>query len=317
MAEPIFTAEGAPSAEPHPLLGYAMVWTAALLFAVNGSVSKVVLSSGLDSRELTQARSTGAFVGFAVVLALVRPRALRVTRRELPFLVLFGVTGVAFVQWFYFAALDRLPVGIALLLQYLAPLFVALWARFAFHEHVRRRVWLALVLALVGLSIVAELWSGGGDLDGIGVAAGICGAIAYAVYVLTAERGVRVRDPVSLSCYGFLFAAVFWAAVRPLWRFPTELLGEDVSLLGNLEQYEVPLWLLLAFVIVIGTMVTFALIVGSLRYVPATRVGIIAMLEPVAAALVAYLWLGETLGAAQLVGGAVVLAGIALAQTAR
>jgi drug/metabolite transporter (DMT)-like permease len=130
----------------------------------------------------------------------------------------------------------------------------------------------------------------------------------------TARRG---RDPISLSFYGFLFAALFWATVQPLWEFPYDRLDDSVSLLGNLEDRTAPVWLLMLFVVVVGTMITFALITSALKYVSATRVGIAAMLEPVAASLVAWAWLGETFGVAQLVGGAIVLVAILLAQTAR
>ena len=294
-----------------------MVWTAATLFAANGTVAKVVLASGISSVELTQVRSAGAFVGLALVLVLVRPRSLRLKLRELPFLVLFGVTGVAFVQWLYFVAIHRLPIGIALLIQYVAPLLVALFARLVLKEAVRRRVWVALALALAGLAAVMEVWSEELSLDGLGLAAAVGGAVAYAAYILLAERGVATRDPVSLTCYGFLFAALFWAAVQPLWRFPSGRVDDRVSLLGNLERFEIPVWLLILFVVVVGTMTTFGLVVAALRHISATRVGIVAMLEPVAATLVAYAWLEEELGTAQLAGGAVVLAGIALAQTAR
>ena len=99
--------------DERPGLGYLMVATAATLFAVNGTVSKVVLGSGLSSLELTQIRSTGAAAGFLLLLLLFSRKRLRVDRRELAFLVLFGVTGVAFVQWLYFAALEHLPVGIS------------------------------------------------------------------------------------------------------------------------------------------------------------------------------------------------------------
>jgi drug/metabolite transporter (DMT)-like permease len=317
MAEPIIHLEG----EPHdrrPLLGYAMVWTAAVLFAVNGTVSKVVLDSvGLSTLELTQLRSTGAFLGFAIVLALLRPQTFRVGGRELLYLVVFGVTGVAFVQWLYFVAIHRLPIGIALLIQYLAPLIVALWARYVFHAPVRRRIWLALVLALAGLSLIVELWGGGSSLDGLGVAAALAAAGAYALYILMAEHAVARRDPISVACYGFLFAAVFWFLVQPLWEFPLGRLDESASLLGNLDEVSVPAWLLVGFLIVGGTMASFGLIISALRHISATRVGIVAMLEPVAATVVAWAWLGEELGPEQLAGGAVVLAGIVLAQTSR
>nr|MDP8911799.1 DMT family transporter [Actinomycetota bacterium] len=137
------------------------------------------------------------------------------------------------------------------------------------------------------------------------------------LYVLAAERGLGRRDAVSLSCFGFVFAALFWAAVQPWWSFPAGVLGERVSLLGNVAGTELPVWLLVVWMIVLGTIVPFGLIVAALRHLSATRVGIVAMIEPVAAALVAYLWLAESLSPTQLVGGAVVLAGIVLAQTAR
>jgi drug/metabolite transporter (DMT)-like permease len=307
---------GEPGHERRPGLGYAMVISAALLFALNGTVSKVVLQSGISSLELTQVRATGAFLGFALALAATRPGSLRLTRRELPYLVVFGIAGVALVQWLYFVSIGRLPIGIALLIEYIAPILIALWAWAVFKEHVRRRIWVALVLALAGLSLVVEVWSGI-SLDGLGVAAALAAAVAYCIYVLMAERAVRFRDPASLTCFGFLFAALFWALVQPLWRFPADRLDDDVSLLGRLSEHSLPVWLLLAYVVVAGTMVTFLLVASALRHISATRVGIVAMLEPVAASAVAFLWLSESFGPAQLVGGAIVLVGILLAQTAR
>jgi drug/metabolite transporter (DMT)-like permease len=307
---------GEPGRERRPAIGYAMMIAAALLFALNGTVSKVVLQSGISSLELTQVRATGAFLAFALVLAATRPGSLRLTRREVPYLVVFGVAGVALVQWLYFVSISRLPIGIALLIEYIAPVLIALWAWAVFKEPIRRRIWLALVLAVVGLSIVVEAWSGI-TLDGIGVAASLAAAVAYAVYVLMAERAVRWRDPASLTAFGFLFAALFWALVQPLWDFPVERLDDSVSLLGRLEDYALPVWVLMLYVVVAGTMITFLLVAAALRHISATRVGIVAMLEPVAASAVAFLWLGESFGTAQLVGGGIVLTAILLAQTAR
>lgn len=307
---------GEPGRERRPAVGYAMVISAALLFALNGTVAKVVLQSGISSLELTQVRATGAFLGFALILAVSRRESLRLTRRELPYLVAFGIAGVAFVQWLYFVSIGRLPIGIALLIEYLAPILIAIWAWAVYKEPIRRRIWAALVLALAGLSLVVEIWSGI-SLDGLGVAAALSAAVAYAVYVLMAEHAVKWRDPASLTCFGFLFAALFWAAVQPLWRFPSGRLDDSVSLLGHLERFSLPVWLLLLYVVVAGTMVTFLLVAAALRHISATRVAIVAMLEPVAASGVAFLWLGESFGAAQLVGGSIVLAAILLAQTAR
>jgi drug/metabolite transporter (DMT)-like permease len=294
-----------------------MVLGAATLWATNGTVSKVILQSGeISSQRLAEVRSTGAFVGLALALVLLRPGTLRVTRGELPFLVAFGVFGLALVQWTYFAAIERLDIGIALLIQYTAPLLIALWARFVVHEHVRARLWAALALCFLGLGLVVDVWRGL-SLDGVGVVFAVGAALSFAFYILMAERGVVRRDPISLVCLGMLFSSIFWAILEPWWSFPAEVFDDDVSLLGNLAEHNLPVWLLVLSMLVLGTIVPFALLVGALRHLPATRVGIAAMFEPVAATIVAYLWLDETLSGLQLAGAALVLAGILLAQTAR
>lgn len=294
-----------------------MALTAAALWAVNGVISKVIIESGgVPAQRLTEVRTTGAFAILFVVLALARPGSLRVRREELPVLLTFGVLGLALVQWFYFVAISRLDIGVALLIQYVAPVLVALWARFVYHEPVRRRIWAALCLSIVGVALLVQLWEGL-TLDGVGVAAAIGSAITFSIYVLSAERAVRRRDPVSLVCYGFLLATVFWAVIQPLWTFPLDRVDDTVSLLGRLEDLSLPVWLLMVWMVVLGTIIPFALLAASLRHIPASRAAITAMFEPVAAIAFAYAWLGEALTAAQLIGGIVVLAGISLAQTAR
>jgi drug/metabolite transporter (DMT)-like permease len=302
--------------EHRPVLGYVMVMTAATLWAVNGTVSKVILTTGLSSLRLAEVRSTGAFVLIALVLAMTRPEALRLHRSELPYFVLFGVGGLALVQWFYFLAIHRLQIGIALLIQYIAPVLVALWARYVLHEPVRRRIWLALALALTGLALVVEIWSGL-SLNAAGVAASLGAAGSYALYILMAEHRIGERDPISLVCLGFLFASILWAVLRPWWSFPGHVVVKDVSLHGHLSSLHLPVWSLMAWMVLLGTIVPFALLVGALRHISATRAGIVAMLEPVAGSLVAWAWLGESLGGVQLVGAAVVLTSIFLAQSAR
>ena len=303
MAEPVFVpVEARP--ERRPFLGYAMVMTAATLWAVNGTVSKVILTSGLSSQRLAEVRSTGAFGLLAIALLILNPRALRLRRREVPYFVLFGGAGLALVQWLYFVAIRRLEIGIALLIQYLAPVIVALWARYVFHEPVRRRIWVALALALAGLAFVVEIWSGL-TLDAAGVSAALAGAGAYALYLLLAEHRVGERDPISLVCFGFLFASILWAVAQPWWGFPFHLVGSARgALLG-------------AGVVTVGTLLPFTCMVAALRLIPAPRAAVVATLEPVLAAVFAWLLHGEVLAAPQVAGGAVVLAAVVWVQAHR
>jgi len=301
----------------HSVLGYAMVAAAATLFAVNGTVSKVILGSGIDSEQLTEIRCAGALAGLAAIALATRPRSLRITRAELPLLIALGVFGLALVQWSYFFAIHRVAIGIALVIQFVGPILVALWARYIYGERVRRRIWLALVLALTGLVLVVELWQTSPP-NAAGLVAAAIAAVTYASYILLAERAVRRRpDPISVTAWGFFFATVFWSILAPWWNLPGGRVGAHVSLLGNLASSHLPVWALVLWMVVLGTIVPFALVVGALRHISATRAGITGMLEPVVAIVVAWAWLGESLDPVQLSGAAVTLAGVSLALTSR
>jgi drug/metabolite transporter (DMT)-like permease len=315
MSEAPFPVE--PARRRRPRLGYLMAAAAAVLWGINGGISKTILSTGLSSERLAQVRSLGAALTLVAILAVTAPGRLRLTRRELPYIVTFGIAGLAFVQWFYFLAIHRLAIGVALLIEYLAPLLVALWARFFYKETVRRRIWIALGLALAGLALIVNVFGGGTSLSTAGVLFALAGAFAYATYVLLAEHVVGNRDPVSLLAWGFLFASILWAVLDPWWSFPGHMLTASTSLQGNLHAWHLPVWVLAVLMIVVGTVAPFFLLISALRHLPATRVGIVAMLEPVVGALVGWAWLSESLGGVQLVGAGVVLAAIGLAQTAR
>ena len=311
--------EGGPAVSARrPAVGYALVLVAVSLWAVNGTVGKIIVDSGdISALRLAELRSTGAGLVLFVAVALVRPATLSVSRRELGFLAVFGIGGLAFVHFLYFVAITHLDIGIALVIQYIAPVLVALWARFFVHEPVRRRLWLALVLALAGLSLVVELWSGTA-LDGVGVAASLAAACAYALYILMAERSLqRGRDVFSLLAWGFIFATAFWTIAQPWWSFPWSRLTAHASLLGRLDHVAAPVWLLVGYVVMLGTVVPFVLMITALHHIPATRATVVAMAEPVLGGLVAYAWLEESIGPFQIAGGILVLAGIVLAQTAR
>ena len=317
MADAPLPIPGAVQHDRRTGVGYAMALTAASLFAVNGTISKVALTgSELTAVDYTQLRTAGALLGLAAGLAVLARDRLRISRRDLPFLAFYGVFGFALVQWLYFVAIEHLPIGIALLIQFSGVVLVALWARVVWHATVRPRVWAALSLTLVGLALVSEFWLGW-TLDTVGVVAGVGAAIALAVYLLAGERAVQTRDPLTVLFFALVFSSGFWALVQPWWTYPFGELGVETSLQGNLDEHSAQVWVFVLWTVVFGTIVPFALSIAALRHLPATRLGITLTFEPVAASFVAWAWLGESFGTAQLIGGAVVLAGILLAQTAR
>jgi drug/metabolite transporter (DMT)-like permease len=298
-----------------PALGYALTLAAAGFFAVNGTVSTLALDAGIPPTNLTALRCTGAAAALLVFLAVVAPARLRVTWREVPFLALFGVVGVALTQFLYYVAIGVMPVGIALVFEMTAPVFIALYVWLVRREKVRSRLWLALLLSLSGLVLVAEVWQVGGSLDSLGVGAALLAALCLAAYYLMGERGTVTRDPVALTCWSFVAAAVFWAVAAPWWAFDAGVLSKRVPM--SLGSLELPLWVLVLWIVVLGAVVPFWLSIAALRHLPPTAAGLVATVEPVFASIVAWLWLEQVLSAWQVAGGAVVLTGIVLAQTAR
>jgi drug/metabolite transporter (DMT)-like permease len=298
-----------------PAVGYLLTVAAAALFAVNGTVSTLALQAGIPATRLTALRCTGAALALVLVLAVVSPARLRIRWREVPFVAVFGVVGIALTQFLYYVAIGRLPVGIALVFEMTAPVFIALYVWLVRREQVRSRLWLALALSLSGLVLVAEVWEGGGSLDLLGVAAALTAAVCLAAYYLLGERGTADRDPVALTAWSFVAAAVFWAVAAPWWRFDPGLLAERVPV--SLGSAQVPVWVLVGWIVVLGAVVPFWLSLAALRHLPPTTAGIVATVEPVFASIVAWSWVEQVLSLWQLVGGAVVLGGIVLAQTAR
>ncbi len=298
-----------------PALGYAFTLAAAGIFAVNGTVSTLALEAGVEPTRLTALRCTGAAVALVAVLAVVAPERLRLTWREVPFLAVFGVVGVAATQFLYYVSIGRMPVGIALVFEMTAPVFIALYVWLVRREKVRSRLWLALLLSLSGLVFVAEVWQDGGSLDPVGVGAALLAAVCLATYYLMGERGAVTRDPVALTCWSFVAAAVFWAVAAPWWAFDAGVLAERVPV--SIGAVELPLWLLVTWIVVLGAVVPFWLSIAALRHLAPTAAGLVATAEPVFASVVAWLWLEQVLSGWQIVGGVVVLAGIVLAQTAR
>jgi drug/metabolite transporter (DMT)-like permease len=300
-----------------PSLGLGLVVLASLLFIQNAGASRVALRAGVDPVALTTLRVTGTTVVLLVVALVARRDALRPPRGRLGgLLVAHGLVGVAGLQWTYFVALDRLPVGMALLLEYQAPLLVAIWARFVQREHVRGRLWLGLALAWGGLAAATGIWQGL-VFDGLGVAAGIGAALCFAAYFLIGEHGVGLLDPLRVILWSFLCATVALNLVHPVTGTRWDVVAGPAPLLGRLDGLTVPVWLVLAWIVLVGTLLPFGLTLLALRHLSATTVTIVAMLEPIGVSALGWVWFGETLGVVALCGGVAVVAGIVLAQSAR
>ena len=278
--------------------------TAAALWALNASVSRTLLDDGTSALRLSELRALGALIVIAVAVAVVRPRLLRIERSQVPLMALIGIVGLAVVYATYFIAIERLQIGPAVTLQYLAPLMLLLWLWLARGRRLSPSLWAAMAISIVGTVLVVRAFQID-SLDIFGVAAGLMAALAYAYYLVNIERAGRYSAPATILVWAFGFATLTWLVVQPLWSFPWSEFATADSLLRG------------AFLIVLGTALPFACIVTALRHVPAARVAIVATVEPVLAAVFAFVILDQGLAAVQIVGGLLVIGAVVWTQSQR
>jgi drug/metabolite transporter (DMT)-like permease len=280
------------------------VVAAAFCWGLNAIFAKAAFDHGVPPARLAEARATVALLALAPLLAWWRPALLRAPRSSLPLLGAFGVC-VAAVNFAYYLAIDHLPVGVAISLQYTAPVLLLGFAAVVARRPPGPLAWAAGALTLAGAVLVSRALEGGGGMDAVGLTAGLASAVLFAAYLLLAERGGRLGvPPATVLLWGFVAAVAVWSVAEPWWSWP----------FGRLADPRVALAVL--GVGLVGTLLPFFLAVDAVRHIPAATAGIAATSEPVFAAALAWLLLGQHLAAGQLAGGLLVVAGVVLAQVA-
>jgi drug/metabolite transporter (DMT)-like permease len=289
---------------------------AALMFASNGIASKLLLNGHISAWRLAQVRSLSTFLILAALIAWRAPKTMRISKREVPRLAALGAFGIAAVNGTYFLAISRMHVSIALLIEFTAPVWIVLYLRYVRKKHVPNEMWMALFLALLGLAFVAQVWDGL-TLDGIGVIAALTSAFAVAFFFLAGEGLTSTRDNQSTTMWGFGFAALSWSLIMPLWTFPFDVFTVSIPLEGAFEGYNAPGWVLILYVVFIGTVFPYLCVMNGLRNLSASTTSAFGMLEPIFAGIIAWFWFGESWTPIQLLGGVIVIAGIYMADRAR
>lgn len=287
-----------------------------LFFAISSIPAKIAMEAGLSAWRLTQIRTTGAFLILFLYVYAINKKSLRIKRKELPILIVFGLFGFAAVNLLYFLAIQRLNVGIALIIEFTAPIWVVLWLRFIQKRIVSKLMWWGLVIGLTGLVLIAQVWRGL-TLDGLGVLFALLCAFALAIYFLVGEKLVGVKSSEATMAWGLGVSSAFFAIIQPWWTFPFEQLQSVIQLTGRFSQISLPTYYLVFWVIVFGTAVPYFLVLTGLRGLSAATTSAIGMSEPVFGGIFAWIVLYEKLNFIQSLGAIVVLVGIYLANRAR
>lgn len=296
--------------------GQLLVLASAFFFGASGVVAKLLLSTGVSAFHLAQIRCTGAAIALMTYVLITNPRSIKLRRSEIPLLLLYGAIGFAIVQAAYYFSIARMPVSIAITLEFTAALWITLYLRFIKKEPVKRLMWIAIFVALTGLLLLTQIWHGL-TLNGAGLIGGFVAAITCAGYYILGAKLVGTRSSSSLTGYGFVFAALFWTILQPVWNFPYHILTQQFSLQGIRASTSLPGWMLICYIIVMGTVLPYLLVIVAMKRVNPTQASILAMSEPVFSGIIAWSILSEHLVLAQLVGGFVVLCGIYLAEKSR
>jgi drug/metabolite transporter (DMT)-like permease len=288
----------------------------AMMFASNGIASKLLLDGHITAWRLAQIRALSACAILAIYLWRKAPTTFRIQRSEILPLVSYGIIGIAMVQALYFVSISRMHVSIALLIEFTAPVWIVVYLRVVKRRHVPNQMWLALILALTGLALIAQVWDGL-TLDGIGVIAGFGASFALAFCFLCGESLTEKRDNQSITMWGFFFAGFAWCLVLPIWSFPFDLFTTSIPLAGALEGSSTPGWVLILYVVLVGTIFPYLCVMAGLKNLKASTTSTFGLLEPIFAGIVAWIWFTESWTVIQLIGGVVVIAGIYMADQAR
>jgi drug/metabolite transporter (DMT)-like permease len=278
---------------------------AAVMWASCGTVGKILFNSGMTPMDLVQIRVTSSSILLFIFFGLFQRQSLRIRLRDVGYFFLLGAVIMALAQLSYFYAISRINVAAAILLQYLAPGLVAIYSMCFWHERVTAIKLLSLAMAIGGCYLVV----GGYDLDllkinRVGIMWGLTSAVAFGSYTLLGERGMHRYPPWTVIFYAFVFASLTLNVIHTPFH-------------GFTADYSMSQWLILLYVVIIGTILPFGLYFMGVNYIRSTKTIITATLEPISAAVMAFFLLGEVFEGLQIIGGISVIAAIVLLQLQR
>lgn len=283
--------------------GYLLAAGSAALWGLSGVVTSYLLRRRqMRPDELLVFRTCFAALILFGWLALKAKHLVKVRRSDLPYFALLGGIGLVVNQGAYYLALTEVSVGYALMLQYQAPIFLMAYGVISKTERLTAGKLTAAALALSGCALMMLGQSGGSArVSWLGTLGALTSGAAFAFYTVYGQRGLNRYDSRTMMAYAFLFSSLMWLLIRPPWKIAW-------------SNYDLSTWAFFFYLAAVATVLPFALYLAGLRHLEASRVSLTSILEPVVAAAVAWLWLGQSLRPLQIAGGVAVLCGVALLQ---
>lgn len=279
--------------------GYALVLVASTFWGVAALAGKALSDRGIaDALLLSQVRATASWVVLLVALLLFAPRQLRVASRDLPWFAVLGIFGIAGANFFLYYAIERMDAAVADVIQFTAPVLIAVYMWSRGREPMDGPKVAALLLSFAGVSLALGLAGGAKQMSTVGVASAALSAIAYATAVILGKSLSGRYAPMTYLHYGLLAATIFWFVLMGPGRLAAAM---SVSVAQTV---------LIAAWGIGSALVPYGLFYMALRWVPASRAAIVSTWEPVVIAIGAWAWLGQSLTASQVAGIGLVIGAI-------
>jgi drug/metabolite transporter (DMT)-like permease len=285
--------------------GYLYILIGTTLWGISSVVAKSLFNIGLPPAELVLIRLTLATLTLLLILLFFDRKRIIISPKDLPYFFILGFVGVAGMQFTYYYTISKIHVGPAILLQYIQPVWVSVYAFLFQKEPLSKGKIASLLLAMLGCYFVV----GGYQFDllrlnKVGIMSGMASSLFFTFYALYGEKGLKKYGPWTLILYGFGFGTLFyWILISPM-KFIT-------------GGYSLKMWIAFLYIAVFATLIPFGFYFKGIERVRATRASIIATWEPVIAGFAAYIVLEEVLYPLQVLGGIGVIAAVVLLQIGR
>ncbi|AKD99119.1 membrane protein [Rhodococcus erythropolis] len=289
--------------------GLIFALLSAATFGVSGPFAKSLIESGWSPGGAVFARvAGGALVMMVIAVATQWPR-LRQVSAHTRTVLLYGVFAISGVQLCFFNAVQHLSVGVALLLEYLAPIIVIGWVWITKGARPSVQTLLGAAVAMIGAAVVIDVF-GSAEISAVGVAWGLAAAACLAVYFVISERADGDLHPVVLAASGLTVSAVVIGALGLVGVLPLQFSASNAVV----ADHSLNVWLPVVVLVLVSTVIAYLTGIAAITLLGPTIGSLVALTEVLCAVLAAWILVGESVTALQAVGGAAIIAGLVLAR---
>lgn len=282
--------------------GLIFILSADLLWALSATAAKFLFNNQVNAFDLAQLRITLAFILLFFYLLIFNRPLLKVKKSDYGYMIIFGIFGMTAVQFSYMYTISQTNIATAVFLQYLAPIFILIYAFITGKENINKAKAISIVTAIIGgYLIVKGTGSQGLAITRPGLLVGLASAWFFAFYTIYGKYGMRRYSPWTLLCWGMGAGSLIWCLYQ--WPWQTFL------------QHSITEWGFFLYIAVFATIVPFGLFFKGLQQLTPVVTGVTSTMEPVLAGLMAFLILGETLTIWQIIGSLLIVIAVTLLQT--